>query len=79
MDIVVALVFLLLAFLLYSQFSDESKRRSREKEFRKLANLAPEVQELIKEEQKLKAISEYRRIYGAGLKEAESVITCHLP
>ncbi|WP_289028011.1 hypothetical protein [uncultured Paraglaciecola sp.] len=79
MEIALLMILFVVAYLFYIQNLDEPKRRVREKKFSNVSKLHPDLKCLIDEDKKIEAIKEYRRIYGAGLKEAHDVICKHLP
>jgi ribosomal protein L7/L12 len=80
MDISIMIVFLVLAYISYLNFKeDEPKLKERKAAFKEFKNLPYSIRGLIRENKKIKAIKEYRALFGAGLKEADDVISWHLP
>ena len=79
MEVSLFLIFLVVAYILYGQHKGEGKRIIREEQFKNISNLPPDLRRLINRNKKMEAIKEYRRLYGAGLKEAQDVICRHLP
>lgn len=78
MELAVFVVFGVLAYVLYVHREDEPKRREREKDFATFENLPNTIKALITENKKIEAIKAYRSMYGAGLKEANDIISSHL-